>query len=1207
MSKGYAGISAPKIEILEWYVKKGGKAGFFHDLPTDVQIRLQMGYVHELLEQDVNRWLQDHGHNPHMEPPDWLAAEEYEVDVYGPYGGRYTGTIREKEKNAESFGVDSADVEEEPCPHCNGEGSCEWCDGEGCRHCGYVEGDCEWCGGTGFEAESKLHPGLYRYKGKIGMRKGWTECQECDDIVKQKDVNWYYIKGYGQATVCDACVGKYNYKKDRLSKGQRHGELAILLMQKEDEEMGAESFNADEIEETDQEIAESVLFSCDDCDSIYGGGEGEVLICSRLGQKGHYNHCENCCSGSETFSAERDIDDDVRVVLEKEVKKLFPNSKATIQNLKAVGKSGEPHYGKSDKEGKKQHYAAGVKIKGETEVEGLHTYKLKWDTGSYHTIDMHIDRVLTGKEGLDKSKAIEKAKQEKRNLELRKQNATHLLNDVLVDVYKHFGMRSGYANRDGIDGITYGDAHYNTVTWSKSFPTGTDGEEGNVEIRREREYDDTVDYFPSRKTREQIDALQRELRVKYDNPTLEISMSGGGDKAYKYGLTVYASVDDSIEFFGSESLESFSAEYRPKWKEEKKHHRSNPTYTCSFQIREYNRGEYEGEYEEHKLQIQKVKGKWVVHELDTRYVTPNARLIKDRYNKEEYWRPISDPYDTVDEAKKSVVEEITQSKCQHDDGYRLADPTQIFYDSHEYVDFVCVKCGAIGYGDMGENDFRGIDTRWAEGEESKWVKISAILTQDYFADLKEGDESWNDVEWEIDTYDQREKAIFGQGAVGQSWDETIRYNRDAESFAASWPFSKRKKQERIIGRIGGEYGPIWDEKKYDGERWEDVGRLYQDKEQLFKVLGTDKCSVCENKLFHNYRKYDPSDAYRKYDPSDSNPPVICGNCFSEETKKSDIYYENPRKPGQGVIRRPAEKKVFHPVDGLNPPCSCKYCQYNLDFVKRLKDGHPLIDSTFDKYSRCLWCEHKYEDDDRLDRLMAFHQPAPHEPYVVCDRCYEYEETDKEWDETIRYNRDAESFATEGRTFKCGGCWRELPLKERSRKRKESMGQEEMCRPCMKMSDADYVDSLIEQGGMDEYDRVVKELYGDWDLRFNEPEICSVCGERGGHICFEAESFSAPYPRKKGDYYNRCNDCDGDILEDQYQRETTYTRQYCVDSKRGKSTCGMDEEWEETEESYAESTDRVFPSKAVEAKADLALIGAGAIVGLLIGGIIVRDR
>jgi len=93
-----------------------------------------------------------------------------------------------------------------------------------------------------FSAESKLHPGLYRYKGKIGMRKGWTECQECDDIVKQKDVNWYYIKGYGQATICDSCVGKYNYKKDRLSKGGRHGELAILQFMEQDRK-GAENLS----------------------------------------------------------------------------------------------------------------------------------------------------------------------------------------------------------------------------------------------------------------------------------------------------------------------------------------------------------------------------------------------------------------------------------------------------------------------------------------------------------------------------------------------------------------------------------------------------------------------------------------------------------------------------------------------------------------------------------------------------------------------------------------------------------------------------------------------------------------------------------------------------------------------------------------------------------------------------------------------------
>lgn len=93
-----------------------------------------------------------------------------------------------------------------------------------------------------FEAE-KLHPGLYRYKGKIGLRKGWTECQECDDLVRLNDINWYYLKGYGQATVCDSCVGKYNYKKDRLSKGGQHGELAILQFMEQDRKE-AETFEA---------------------------------------------------------------------------------------------------------------------------------------------------------------------------------------------------------------------------------------------------------------------------------------------------------------------------------------------------------------------------------------------------------------------------------------------------------------------------------------------------------------------------------------------------------------------------------------------------------------------------------------------------------------------------------------------------------------------------------------------------------------------------------------------------------------------------------------------------------------------------------------------------------------------------------------------------------------------------------------------------
>tara|TARA_R110002012_G_scaffold160467_5_gene322329 strand:- start:748 stop:1863 length:1116 start_codon:yes stop_codon:yes gene_type:complete len=104
------------------------------------------------------------------------------------------------------------------------------------KNCGCGQDPCKTYGAE------KLHPGLYRYKGKIGLRKGWTECQECDDLVKLNDINWYYLKGYGQATVCDSCVGKYNYKKDRLSKGHRHGELAILQFMEQDKKGAEELF-----------------------------------------------------------------------------------------------------------------------------------------------------------------------------------------------------------------------------------------------------------------------------------------------------------------------------------------------------------------------------------------------------------------------------------------------------------------------------------------------------------------------------------------------------------------------------------------------------------------------------------------------------------------------------------------------------------------------------------------------------------------------------------------------------------------------------------------------------------------------------------------------------------------------------------------------------------------------------------------------------
>jgi hypothetical protein len=81
-----------------------------------------------------------------------------------------------------------------------------------------------------FKAE-KLHPGLYRYKGKIKMRKDWTECQECDDLVKKNDINFAYLEGYGNATVCDACVDKYqgfkrmeNYMRENWTSWKDWGE-----------------------------------------------------------------------------------------------------------------------------------------------------------------------------------------------------------------------------------------------------------------------------------------------------------------------------------------------------------------------------------------------------------------------------------------------------------------------------------------------------------------------------------------------------------------------------------------------------------------------------------------------------------------------------------------------------------------------------------------------------------------------------------------------------------------------------------------------------------------------------------------------------------------------------------------------------------------------------------------------------------------------
>jgi len=78
-AKGYKGISASKIQVLEKYIENGGKALDYHELPYHIQRQLEMGKVHELLYQDVNRWLQDNAPNPHHAMPSWLSAETFEA------------------------------------------------------------------------------------------------------------------------------------------------------------------------------------------------------------------------------------------------------------------------------------------------------------------------------------------------------------------------------------------------------------------------------------------------------------------------------------------------------------------------------------------------------------------------------------------------------------------------------------------------------------------------------------------------------------------------------------------------------------------------------------------------------------------------------------------------------------------------------------------------------------------------------------------------------------------------------------------------------------------------------------------------------------------------------------------------------------------------------------------------------------------------
>lgn len=100
----------------------------------------------------------------------------------------------------------------------------------------------------------------------------------------------------------------------------------------------------------------------------------------------------------------------------------------------------------------------------------------------------------------------------------------------------------------------------------------------------------------------------------------------------------------------------------------------------------------------------------------------------------------------------------------------------------------------------------------------------------------------------------------------------------------------------------------------DSELWEEVSKLYATKNQLFEVIGTDECSMCNEKL--------DGLAYKKYKPNlNDKSPVICDKCF------------NSSKPNDKI-------KVFRYVEDVG--CRCPRCQWNIKFAQLLRDG-TLID------------------------------------------------------------------------------------------------------------------------------------------------------------------------------------------------------------------------------------------------------------------------
>jgi len=123
----------------------------------------------------------------------------------------------------------------------------------------------------------------------------------------------------------------------------------------------------------------------------------------------------------------------------------------------------------------------------------------------------------------------------------------------------------------------------------------------------------------------------------------------------------------------------------------------------------------------------------------------------------------------------------------------------------------------------------------------------------------------------------------------------------------------------------------------DSELWEEVGKLYATKNQLFEVIGTDECSMCNEKL--DYSMYGL--AWKKFKPNlNDKSPVICGECFDSLTPDDWQPLNKFGNKGMQNMKKSPKINVFRYVEDVG--CRCPRCQWNIKFAQLLRDG-TLID------------------------------------------------------------------------------------------------------------------------------------------------------------------------------------------------------------------------------------------------------------------------